>query len=155
MKFKLTSALVIIVLASCSASPDGGNVNPPGGGSSGERLPGTLLFYGDPAQIEVPSDVSRGKPFTVTVVTYGGICIHKGETVVEVEASRAEVRPYDYDISSTLPANSACTADLKFHRHTAMLSFEEAGTAEVIFYGRQEDSSGVSQTTVTRTLEVR
>ena len=113
------------------------------------------MFYGDPAQIEVPGSARRGKPFTVTVVTYGGICIHKGETVVEVEALRAEVRPYDYDISPTLPANGACTADLKLYRHTATLSFEKAGTAEVIFYGKQEDPSGVTQMSVTRTLEVR
>lgn len=96
--------------------------------------------------------MEQGQLFTVSVTTYGGGCTEKGETKVEVEALRAEVRPYDYDTS---PLGHDCDDMLRIYEHTATLSFEEIGTAEVVFYGLKKGAGGVTQTTVTRTLEVR
>lgn len=153
---KLASAAAVLMLAACAASPNSGGGRPGGGEADGsgpsERVFGTIEYYGEPAQVEVPGLVEQGQPFVVTVVTYGGGCIEKGETKAEVEALRAEVRPYDYDTS---PVNPICNDVLRVHKHTATLSFEEAGTAEVVFYGRKEDASGVMQTSVTRTVVVR
>lgn len=153
---KLASATAVLILAACAASPSGGGGDPGGGEADGsgpsERVFGTLEYYGEPAQVEVPASVRHGQPFAVTVVTYGGGCIEKGETKAEVEALRAEVRPYDYDTS---PVNPICDDVLRVHKHTATLSFEEAGTAEVVFYGLKEGVGGVTQTSVTRTIEVR
>lgn len=134
---------ICLVVTACAASPSGGN--PPNGPAEGvadgsgpsERVFGTIEFYGDPVRVGVPSTAEPGQPFVVTVITYGGGCIQKGETKVEVEALRAEVRPYDYDILPTLSANETCTADLRYYEHTATLRFEETGTAEVVFSGRR------------------
>lgn len=96
---------------------------------------GTIEYYGEPAQVEVPTSVRQGQSFTVTIATYGGGCTEKGETKVEVEAFRAEVRSYDYDVS--LP-DGDCTDQLRLHEHMATLSFREVGTAEVVFYGQKK-----------------
>ncbi len=151
-QFKLTSALAAIVLAGCAASPDNGNANPPDGGSSGKRVPGIIDFYGEPVRVTVPGATEAGEPFAVTVVTYGGGCTEKGEATVMVEALRAEVSPYDYDTSAP---QLDCDDMLRVYEHTVTVIFEETGTAEIVFLGQKEDSSGVTQTTVTRTLEVR
>jgi hypothetical protein len=151
---KPVSAAVVLVLAACAASPNGG----PGGsevGGSGpsERVFGTIAYYGEPAQVEVPGSVRQGQPFTMSVTTYGNSCVEKGETKVEVEALRAEVRPYDYDTSSF--NGGGCDMELRAHKHMVTLSFEETGTAEVVLYGLKEGAGGVTQTSVTRTVEVR
>lgn len=158
---KLLASAALVFLTACATSPSGGN--PADGSSDGvangsgpsERVFGTIEFYSDPVRVVVPSSVQQGQPFVVTVVTYGGGCIEKGETDVEVEALQAEIRPYDYDISPALPTNGGCTDELNLYEHTATLSFEETGTADIIFHGQKEDASGVTQTSVTRTLEVR
>lgn len=152
---KLATIAGLVLLEACAVSPGGGSPSEGGtanGSGPSERVFGTVEYYGEPAQVKVPSSVGRGQPFVVTVVTYGGDCTEKGETKVEVEGTRAEVRPYDYDISSP---DRDCTDELRLHEHTATLSFEETGTAEIIFFGKKESSSGVTQTSITRTLEVR
>lgn len=151
-QLRLTSVLAAIVLAGCAASPDSGNANPPDGGSSGERIPGIIDYYGGPVRVTVPGAAESGKPFAVTVVTYGGGCTKKGEATVMVEALRAEVKPYDYDTSAP---QLDCDDMLRVYEHTVTVSFDEAGTAEIVFLGQREDSSGVTQINVTRTLEVR
>ncbi len=156
MKYlKLTGALAAIVLLTCAALPGGGNPTQPDGSMNGkglsERVFGTIEFYGETAQVEVPISAKQGQPFVVTVVTYGGGRIEKRETKVEVEALRVEVRPYDYD---TTPAGGDCDDDLRYHKHTATLRFAEVGTAEVVFFGRKKNASGVTQVKVAQTLEV-
>lgn len=151
----------LVLLTACAATPvnnnpaDGGVGSVADGSGPAERVFGTIEFYGDPVRVVVPSSVQQGQPFAVTVVTYGGGCIEKGETTVEVEALRAEVRPYDYDISPALPANGGCTDELNLYEHTTTVTFTEAGMAEIVFYGQKKNASGVTQTSVTRTLEVR
>ncbi len=157
MKYlKLTGALAEIVLLTCAALPGGGNPTQPDGSMNGkglsERMFGTIEFYGETAQVEVPISTKQGQPFVVIVVTYGGGCIEKGETKVEVEALRVEVRPYDYDAT---PVSGSCNDNLRLHKHTATLRFEETGNAEVVFFGQKENANGITQTSVTRTLKVR
>lgn len=118
-----------------------------------ERVVGTIAFHGDPVRLEVPSEVTRGQPFTVEVITYGDGCREQGETEVELEGLRAEVTPYDHQV--TPPPGAACTLELNQHRHRATLRFEDTGTAEVVFHGREEDRGGTNMTSVTRTLELR
>lgn len=98
---KLLASAALVFLTACATSPSGGN--PADGSSDGvangsgpsERVFGTIEFYSDPVRVVVPSSVQQGQLFVVTVVTYGGGCIEKGETDVEVEALQAEIRPYD------------------------------------------------------------
>ncbi len=159
------AGVTCLILTACAASPSGGKL--PGSPADGvvdgsgpsEWVFGTIEFYGDPVRVGVPTTAELGQPFVVTVITYGGGCIEKGETKVEVEveveALRAEVRPYDYDISPALPANGGCTDELNLYEHTTTVTFTEAGMAEIVFYGQKKNASGVTQTGVTRTLEVR
>lgn len=117
-----------------------------------ERVQGTIAFYGAPVQIKVPAQVTRGEPFTVSVLTQVGGCLEPGATEVRVEGLRADVTPYDKDFTT---AGIPCTADVEFYTHTATLSFEEAGTAEIVFRGLEEAATGTREISVTRTLEVR
>jgi len=152
---KLASAAAVLFLTACAASPKADVPVPVDGGAGGsgpsERVFGTIEFYVEPAQVQVPGSVEQGQPFTVTVVTYGNGCIEKGETKVEVEELRAEVRPYDYNTSS----GNDCNDELRQHQHTVTLSFGETGTAEVVFFGQKKNADGVSNTMLTRTVEVR
>lgn len=117
-----------------------------------ERVQGTIIFYNDPVQVEVPARVTRGEPFTVSVVTQVGGCLEPGDTEVRVEGLRAEVTPYDKDFTTP---GIPCTTDIEFYTHTATLSFEEVGTAEIVFRGLEEAATGTREISVTRTLEVR
>lgn len=124
--------LVMTTLAACTVSPSGtppddGVVN---GDGSSERVFGTVEYYGDPFQATVLTTAEVGKPFDVTVVTYSGSCLEQGETTVETEGLRAEIRPYDYN---TTPVTGTC--------HTATVTFAEAGEAKVVFYGLKEDAT--------------
>ncbi len=149
--------LSILLLASCTA-PSGGTPAPgPGDGAANgdgpsERVFGTLEYYANPFQATVPEAAEVGKPFPVTVITYGGSCLEKGETTVEVEGLRAEVRSYDYN---TTPVSGLCAGDLRLHDHTATITFAEAGEAEVVFYGLKEDATGAVNVSYTRTVTVR
>ena len=147
--------LSALLLAACTA-PSGGTPVPGEGIVDGdgpsERVFGTLEHYDDPFQAIVPVTAEVGRPFAVTVITYGGSCLKKGETTVETEGLRAEIRSYDYEIT---PVNGACPDDLQFHDHTATVTFAEAGEAEVVFYGLKKDETGAVNVSHTRTLEVR
>ncbi len=147
--------LSVFLLAACTA-PSGGTPAPGSGIVDGdgpsERVFGTLEYYGDPFQATVPATAEVGRPFAVTVITYGGSCLEKGETTVEIEGLRAEIRSYDYD---TTPINGACPDDLQFHDHTATVTFAEVGEAEVVFYGLKKDGIGAVNVSYTRTLTVR
>lgn len=116
------------------------------------RVPATLEHYGDEIRIEIPTTVTAGEDFTVAVFTYGGGCVSKGETESEVQGSTATIRPYDYDATATLPANSACTSDLKIYRHEATLRFMQPGTARVTVFGKR--APGNYAISATRMVEV-
>lgn len=154
LRLRLFGMVLLLVLTACTTSP--GISTPTDGITDGdgpsERIFGTLEYYDEPVQVSVPGTVRQKEPFSVAVTTYGNGCTEKGETKVEVDALRAEVRPYDYD---TTPIAGDCTDNLKMHEHTVTLRFEEAGTADVIFFGYKKNVNGIAQRSVTRTLTVR
>jgi hypothetical protein len=121
-----------------------------------KRVVGTLAHHGDPIQIIAPHVVNRGEDFKVEITTYGGGCLKKGASKVELEGSKADIKPYDLDTSVSLP-NYGCTMELIPYTHTVELRFEEAGEAQLRIFGLRKDASNPQGTpiTVTRTLEVR
>ena len=151
------SVLSVLLLAACTA-PSGGTPAPAlgdgtaDGDGPSERVFGTIEYYGDPFRVTVPATAEVGRPFEVTVMTYGGSCLEKGETTVRTEGLRAEIRPYDYD---TTPVTGACPDDLQFHNHTASITFAEVGEAEVVFYGLKKDGTTTVNVSHTRAVRVR
>lgn len=147
-------AALTVLLAACTA-PSGGTPGPGDGTANGdgpsERVFGTVEYYSNPFRAAVPATATTGEPFGVTVATYGGGCTEKGETAVQLEGLRAEIRLYDVD---TEPATGGCADIFRTHEHTATVTFAEAGEAEITFYGLKEDASGVVNVSHTRTLEV-
>ena len=151
------SVLSVLLLAACTAPSNGTPAPAPGDGAANgdgpsKRVFGTLEYYGEPFQATVSATAEVGRPFAVTVITYGGSCLERGETAVETESLRAEIRPYDYD---TTPVSGLCAGDLQLHDHTATVTFAEMGEAEVVFYGLKEDGTGAVNVSYTRTLTVR
>jgi hypothetical protein len=63
----------------------------------------------------------------VAVTTYGDGCHRRGDTEVRVTGLVATVTPYDY---TALPG-TPCTRQLVSMRHTAAVTFEQAGTAQI------------------------
>jgi hypothetical protein len=107
-----------------------------------ERQLGWIEFYGQPAVIQLPSTVSRGRDFDVVVTTYGGGCVDQGDTRVTTSATHAEIRPFDIFITE-MPDDYACTDILKQFGHRATLRFTQAGTVTVRIHGRKEPSGDV------------
>lgn len=103
-----------------------------------ERRVATISYYGDPVRIELPTTVSRGENFTVRVTTYGGGCIRKGNMVVELAASAAELTTYDHEVSHTM--GGVCTDDLRLYEHTATMRFHNPGTARITVHGVERPS---------------
>lgn len=123
-------------------------------GSAGERSLGILVISdGGEPRVSVPDTVAAGEEFSVTVQTHGlDGCWRKGETEVEVDRSRmrASVTPYDVDARSE---GVACTAAIQEFTHTAVLRFDEAGTASVRVRGRSLPADG--EIDVERAVTVR
>lgn len=117
------------------------------------RVVGTVSSFGTLPQVDMPGEVRQGESFTATIITQGGGCMEQGETEIDIQGLRAEITPYDYEI--TPPFGALCPLYGQDYTHTATLTFAEKGTATVSFYGRDQLSSGITATTVTRTVEVR
>jgi hypothetical protein len=109
---------------------------------------GAIEYYGDPAVVGVPTEAEAGRPFVVTVRTYGDGCAEKGKAEVEVAGDRAVVRPYDYHRQRV-----DCPSIVGLFDHTATVQFGAPGTFEVVIEGRSFPSDEVIR--VTRTVQVR
>lgn len=144
----------LLFLAGCHTPSSEPNTPPGDDISSGngppERVFGTVAYYDEPVKITVPESAVAGKPFAVTVTTYGNGCIEKGETDVRTEPLRAEIRPYDYNVTP----GRECPEILRTFEHEATLSFARAGEAEIVFYGQAVSTDGVSNTRIVETLEI-
>lgn len=103
----------------------------------------------DPPQVEVPQSVRTGERFTVRVTTYGGGCVSKGSTQVNVTGRQVDVSPFDF---YRIDENAACTRELRMHVHEASVWIEEPGTATVTVHGRRLPND--ETVTVARTLTV-
>ncbi len=93
---------------------------------------GVIAFHGDPVVVTVPDTVQAGVSFEVSVLTYGGGCLSKDGTKVQVRGLSADVTPYDIHSGGEI-----CTADLGLFDHRAMMTLRESGVAEIRFHGRQ------------------
>ena len=102
-----------------------------------EKRVGVIEHYGAPVVITVPDSVQAGVSFEVSVLTYGGGCLSKDGTEVQVSGLSADVTPYDIHSGA-----EACTDNLGLFDHRAMVTLRESGVAEIRFHGKQlpEDS---------------
>lgn len=117
-----------------------------------ERQLAVIRHYHDQTLVEIPSHVTSGVDFDISVRTFGGGCIAQGDTEISISGRSAEVRPYDVFVTR-LPANMACTDDLRFYLHRARLRFAEPGLATVRIRGRERPGDRVvvvEQTVVVR-----
>jgi hypothetical protein len=96
-----------------------------------ERL-GLLEFYNDSSVISVPDTVDAGANFEVAFYTFGGGCISRGDTRVEVTGNTAVVTPLD------LNADGPCTLELQFLDHTTTVRLQVPGSGTLIVNGRAE-----------------
>ncbi len=115
-----------LALAACSA----------GGLDGPETVRGAaiLVDYGDTTTVTLSTSVRVGVPLSITVTSFGGGCITRGETESTVRGLEAEVRPYRYEIVR-LPPNMACTDEFRIFQHTTSLQFGEPGDAHVRVLG--------------------
>lgn len=118
-----------------------------------ERVVGEIGSFSEQDAVTVPTTVTQGEPFEITVTTLGGGCTEQGDTEVDVEGLRADVTPFDIQI--TPPPGTGCTLIGRSFPHTATLSFAEKGSATLVFHGRKVTGGGAVRTTETRTLSVR
>ena len=74
--------------------------------------------------------------------------MEQGETDVQLQGSRANITPYDYEVT---PLFGGCLLYGEDYKHTATLSFAAKGTATIVFHGQ----SNGAMTMLERTVEVR
>ena len=107
-------------------------------------LTGPEAVIGRVAAVDAPDTVRAGEAFTVTVQTVGSNgCWRADRTEVDLGALRAVVTPYDVEDRES---DEACTMALVDIIHEATLTFERAGTAEVVVRGR--DGTGADRSIV-------
>jgi hypothetical protein len=100
-----------------------------------ERLPGILqVMPSDTVRVEVPDTLNVGVDEVVAVMTLGGGCSQLGDTEVESMSQRAVIRPYDYRYYE-LPPGIACTQEVTWYRHEAILTFTVPGSVTIEILG--------------------
>ncbi len=148
--------ILLFFVAACATpagptDPDGNSGGTANGDGPAERVFGTITYYNQPVDITLPSEAVHGEPFTLSILTYGDGCLEQGETDVQLEARRAEIRPYDYNTTPGRP----CEDIVRAFEHQATVTFAEVGEVEIVFYGQRVSEDGVTNTSVTRTLTVK
>jgi hypothetical protein len=118
--------LLLLLIAGC---------RDPGVGPDQALVRGAIEHYGNPIIITAAFTATAGVPYSVKVLTYGGGCVSKGETELQVTGQTALIEPYDLE-----RRGSACTDELRVHEHIAAVRFEQRGEAIVIVRGRSEPS---------------
>lgn len=139
---RISIACLVVLATACGLS------------TSPEAQPEVGIIVGirsDDPQIAVPETVQAGESFAVMVTTYGlSGCWRMRTTKVEVEDLEATVTPFDVDLTED---RVACTAAIQDFVHTAALSFDRPGTAQVTIRGRELPGGRV--VTFTSAVEVR
>lgn len=102
--------------------------------NAGERGPAVLAFYGATGAVELASSTRVGEVTTVRFTSFGGGCVARDSTEADVAGLSAEVRPYRRE-PAHLPANTACTAELRLDQNVVQLRFAEPGRAHVRIVG--------------------
>ncbi len=96
-----------------------------------------LISGRDTSRIIAPDTVTRGIPFDVSFVTFGGGCTRSAvRTDLTTKGSDAEIRPYDRTVRS-----GVCTSDLLFLQHVTQVRFDAPGTAVLHVIGQQYGAS--------------
>lgn len=137
---RLAPAAAVLLLGACSS------INDPS-----VRRPALLSVGGNQPEVSVPAQAVVGQPFTVSITTWGGGCIAKGDEEVRVDGLTAIITPFDVDNRS---GQMACTDDLRRYTHEARVTFNSMGTGTVRVVGRVERGAGSEVVTVTRTVPV-
>lgn len=117
-----------------------------------QRVIATIEDLGMPVMVELPDTVVAGELFEVHVHTYGGGCVDKGDTEVEVLGPVASVTPYDIEVTR-LPENHYCPDILLIYDHVGLVRLTQGGPAMVEVRGRRRPGNEVF--TVERPVYVR
>jgi hypothetical protein len=83
--------------------------------------------------VDLPSDVVRGRPFEVTVYTFGSSsCTRPDGAGLKVDGLVARITPYDH-----VPAGAGvpCTADLARFPHPVSVRFDREGVGTLRIVG--------------------
>jgi hypothetical protein len=148
MKSAFSLLVLCVLVASCrQLSPDR---------PRSVREPAYIRFLATPPNygplLDAPDTVAAGVPFTVTVRTYGGGCIDRGDTEVGVAGQTVEVRPFDV-FQTDLPDNYYCPSVLVFYTHTASVRLDHSAVVTLRAIGRV--MPGDSTTAIERSVVVR
>lgn len=96
-----------------------------------------LISGRDTSRIIAPDTVTRGVPFEVSFVTFGGGCTRSAvRTDLTIRGTDADIRPYDRTVRSDV-----CTSDLLFIPHVTQVHFDAPGTAVLHVIGQQYGTS--------------
>jgi hypothetical protein len=118
------------LLAGCTAN---GPEEPPLF-TAGDRGPAVLAFYEDTSAVQLASSTRVGEATMVQFTSFGGGCVAKDTTEADLAGLSAEVRPYRRE-PARLPANTACSAELRLDQNVVQLRFAEPGRAHVRIVG--------------------
>ena len=77
----------------------------------------------------IPETATAGVPLEIRFWTWGGGCLHEGDTESVVSGRSVEVTPYDL---LTWGTDLVCTADFRYLDHTARVVFDDPGTSEIV-----------------------
>lgn len=137
---RILSLLLILSLAACN------NV---------VREEGVISLYENTEEVVfAPETVQAGRPFSVTVQTFGDGCVEASDMEVTVTGNLAVLVPYDL---VTIPSGDRfCPLVLKRPVHTAQITFEELGSATLRVKGMRRDNANPDgvMTTIEKTIQV-
>jgi hypothetical protein len=123
----LLAGMAAVALGACELLPGVGTIDEPA----------LIIFYEDTTRVVVPDTVTRGVPFTVSFMTFGGGCTREvARTDVRRDGNLLEIRPYNRRQKAD---GGVCTADLLFLEHRVAEQFDQAG-GRVRQIRRQEDT---------------
>jgi hypothetical protein len=143
----VVAVLLGIIFAACERSPAAPDTDPlplaEQSLRSGEtaRRVATL----QPSTLTVPRSARIGEPVSAVVITLGGGCIRDDTTVVNVADLRATIVPYQ--TVYTPRENEGCTSELRITPRNIPLTFNTAGTAQVVILGREGSAGSIIRIT--------
>jgi len=112
---------------------------------------GTIVSFGDTAEITMPDSVGVSESFSVSIETFGGGCTQEVDrTELEIQGMVAQITPWDWN-SGALD----CPADMRFLHHEVHLSFDQPGTATIHVIGREEAVQGSTEIQLARQVLIR
>jgi len=112
---------------------------------------GTIVSFGDTADISVPDSASVGESFSVSVETFGGGCTQEVErTELEIQGMVAQITPWNWNSGAL-----ECPTDVRSLHHEVKLSFDQPGTATIHIIGREESVQRSIEIQLARQIVIR